>query len=169
MCSLPTFLINAPNAVANWTSGWQHTSIPPKQKKKAFILSSVILLILVLSAIIWTVAELRRSYTPEEMNAAMAKTSFMTPSEIIKSFDKGGVGEKELARVLNVSRFTIRRIAQGESNPTASLDAALAGLYCDYMLLRSNYLFRCRHLKTYDLWYPYGNPLHETDACEPPS
>jgi hypothetical protein len=111
---------------------------------------------------IWVTISLNRSCSAAEMSTVLSETSGMTSSEALQAFEQAGISGTLLARVLNCSRFTIKRLRDGESLPTPSMDAAILGLYSNYLLLgKSNLLFRCRFHSGYDLFYCFPNPLQE--------
>ena len=86
----------------------------------------------------------------------------MSSSEALQTFEQAGVSETLLAKVLDCSRFTLRRLRDGESSLTPSMDATILGLYSNYLLLKkSNLLFRLRFLSGYDQFYCFPNPLQE--------
>lgn len=119
---------------------------------------------LTLGAGVWATIRLREPVSAEEMRAVLSETSGMSSSEALQAFEQAGVSETLLAKVLDCSRFTLRRLRDGESSPTPSMDATILGLYSNYLLLKkSNLLFRCRFLSGYDQFYCFPNPLQEED------
>lgn len=129
-------------------------------KSIVLIISSLVALALGTSA--WVVVCLHKSYSASEMGEVLSEMSGMSSSEALQAFEQGGIPERLLAKVMGCSRFTIRRLRAGESVPTPAMDAAILGLYTNYLLLRkSNLLFRCRSFSGYDLYYCYPDPLRE--------
>ena len=115
-----------------------------------------------LGAGVWATIRLREPVSAEEMRAVLSETSVMSSSEALQAFEQAGVSETLLAKVLDCSRFTLRRLRDGESSPTPSMDATILGLYSNYLLLKkSNFLFRCRFHSGYDQFYCFPNPLQE--------
>lgn len=115
-----------------------------------------------LGAGVWATIRLREPVSAEEMRAVLSETSGMSSSEALQAFEQAGVSETLLAKVLDCSRFTLRRLRDGESSPTPSMDATILGLYSNYLLLKkSNFLFRCRFHSGYDQFYCFPNPLQE--------
>lgn len=111
---------------------------------------------------VWIAVNLNKSYSPQEMSEVRSEMSGMSASDALRSFEQGGIPEGLLAKVMGCSRFTIRRIRAGESQPTPSMDATIQGLYSNYLLLKkSNLLFRCRFLSGYDQFYCFPDPLRE--------
>lgn len=83
--------------------------------------------------------------------------------DALHAFEQSGISETLLARILDCSRFTIRRLRDGETLPTPSMDATILGLYSNYLLLKmSKLLFRLRVLKGYDQFYCFPIPVQET-------
>ena len=115
-----------------------------------------------LGAGVWATIRLREPVSAEEMRAVLSETSGMSSSEALQAFEQAGVSETLLAKVLDCSRFTLRRLRDGESSPSPSMDATILGLYSNYLLLKkSNFLFRCRFHSGYDQFYCFPNPLQE--------
>ena len=115
-----------------------------------------------LGAGVWATIRLREPVSAEEMRAVLSETSGMSSSEALQTFEQAGVSETLLAKVLDCSRFTLRRLRDGESSLTPSMDATILGLYSNYLLLKkSNLLFRLRFLSGYDQFYCFPNPLQE--------
>lgn len=129
-------------------------------KSNVLIISSLVALALGMSA--WIAVGLHKSYSALEMSEVLSEMSGMSSSEALLAFGQGGIPDSLLARVMGCSRFTIRRLRAGESVPTPAADAAILGLYSNYLLLKkSNLLFRCRFLPGYDPFYCYLDPLRE--------
>jgi hypothetical protein len=124
------------------------------------IISSLVALILGVS--IWIAVSLNRPVSAREMSEVRSEMAGMSSAETLEAFAQGGIPEGLLAKVMGCSRFTIRRIRSGESQPTPSMDATIQGLYSNYLLLKkSNLLFRCRFLSGYDQFYCFPDPLRE--------
>ncbi len=120
---------------------------------------------LTLGAGVWATIKLNDPVSAEEMSAVLSETSGMSSSEALQAFEQAGISETLLAKILDCSRFTLRRLRGGESSPTPSMDATILGLYSNYLLLKkSNFLFRCRFHSGYDQFYCFPNPLQEEEA-----
>ena len=121
-----------------------------------------LLIALSLGAGVWATIRLREPVSAEEMRAVLSETSVMSSSEALQAFEQAGISETLLAKVLDCSRFTLRRLRGGASSPTPSMDATILGLYSNYLLLKkSNVLFRLRFRSGYDQFYCFPNPLQE--------
>lgn len=115
---------------------------------------------------LYAAIRINRSYSTEEVGAALKATSDRSTPEILKDFSASGINDRKLSRILTVSPFTLRRIMAGQSMATASLDANIRGLYTDYLLLDSRILFLKKYSRqSADQWYAFRNPLHEEDAA----
>ena len=120
---------------------------------------------LTLGAGVWAAVRLNEPVSAEEMSAVLSETSGMSSSEALQAFEQAGISEPLLAKVLDCSRFTLRRLREGESSPTPSMDVTILGLYSNYLLLnKSNFLFRCRFHSGYDQFYCFPNPLQEGES-----
>ena len=114
---------------------------------------------------VWAAVRLNEPVSAEEMSAVLSETAGMSSSEALQAFEQAGISETLLAKVLDCSRFTLRRLRDGASSPTPSLDATILGLYSNYLLLKkSNLLFRCRFHAGYDQFYCFPNPLQEDES-----
>lgn len=109
---------------------------------------------LTLGAGVWAAVRLNEPVSAEEMSAVLSETSGLSSSEALQAFEQAGISETLLAKILDCSRFTLRRLRDGESSPTPSMDVTILGLYSNYLLLKkSNFLFRCRFHSGYDQFY----------------
>ncbi len=121
-----------------------------------------LLVALVAGTAVWVTVSLTRSVSSAEMSEVCSETSGMTSAEALQAFEQSGISAALLSRILNCSRFTIKRLRDGESLPTPSMDATILGLYSNYLVLKkSNFLFRCRFISGYDQYYSFLNPLQE--------
>lgn len=106
---------------------------------------------------------LRDGVTPEEMSAATAITNSISPAEILQKFQADGVTDESMADYFNASRHVIARLRDGETIPTASMEATIRGSYTNYLLLgRSWKWLACKCPP--DQWYAFPNPLMEKDV-----
>lgn len=133
---------------------------------RRLLLVITVLAAMVAGSVLLIHARLSRSCSSEEVAAAQKAVSQMTASEILLAFGDGGIRESSLASILHSSRFTLGRIRSGDSFPTPSMDAAIKGLYTDYLLLsESKLLFLCRYgIHGVDQFYAFPNPLQETEG-----
>lgn len=114
---------------------------------------------------VWATIRLNEPVSAEEMSAVLSETSGMTSAEALLAFEQAGIAMPLLAKVLDCSRFTLRRLRDGESSPTPSMDATILGLYSNYLLQKkSNLLFRCRFHSGYDQFYCFPNPIQEEES-----
>ena len=119
-------------------------------------------------AVIYTEISLHRQYTSDEVGKAIKASSSKSTAEILKLFNEAGIQESKIALILGVSRFSIQRLMTQYSLPTPSMEAAIAGLYSDYLLLgESKFLFKARYLRRkngMNQWYAFLNPLVEKES-----
>ena len=140
-----------------------------RNKTLLWVLGSFLLVSAALAgAVIYTEISLRKEYTSDEVSKAFKTSSSKSSAEILKLFNDAGIRESTIAQILGVSRFSIQRIMTHISLPTPSMEAAIAGLYSDYLLLgESKFLFNVRYLwkkKGIDQWYAFLNPLVEKES-----
>lgn len=103
-----------------------------------------------------------QTYTSVEIAKAMSVTESKTTAGILEALYKKGLGDRALAHILGASPFTVRRIRSGDSAPTPSFDAAIRGLYSDYLLLDSKLLFEVKYtFRQQDQFYAFMNPIQE--------
>ncbi len=123
----------------------------------------LLLAILFAGAFLYVHVRLHEDHSSEEIRAAVKESSAMSPADILTAFHQEGIREEILSRALGASRFSLRRIRLSESRPTPAMEAAVKGLYADYLLLgRSNVLFAIRYWKNrQDPFGAYFNPLLE--------
>lgn len=129
-----------------------------------WIFSAILLLaVLLAGASLYVHVRLRGDYSSEEMRAAVKESSAMSPADILTAFQQEGIREETLSRALGASRFSLRRIRLSESRPTPAMEAAVKGLYSDYLLLgKSNILFTIRYWRNrQDPFGAFINPLLE--------
>lgn len=161
----------APCECAHCKSGTVHFerlivrhSFSSKKVKKT--LSWIFWGILISAILLLVCAEIRihRDYNVDEVSVAMASTSSKSTPEILAAFSEAGIRETLLSEILRASPFTLRRISEGKSTATASMDAAIRGLYTDFGLLNnSRVLFFLKYsTQSVDQWYAYQNPLQES-------
>ena len=140
-----------------------------RNKTLLWVLGSFLLVSAALAgAVIYTEISLHRQYTSDEVGKAIKASSSKSTAEILKLFNEAGIQESKIAQILGVSRFSIQRLMTQYSLPTPSMEAAIAGLYSDYLLLgESKFLFNVRYLwkkKGIDQWYAFLNPLVEKES-----
>ncbi len=123
----------------------------------------LLLAVLFAGACLYANLRLHRGYTPEEVAAAVKEAAPMSSADILGAFREDGIREESLSRILGASRFTLKRIGNGESRPTPAIEASIKGLYTDYLLLgKSRLLFALRYrLNGMDPAYAFINPLQE--------
>lgn len=131
---------------------------------KRLILVLSVLAAIVTGAAVLLQARLHRGYSAEEIASAQKTVSPMTMSDILKAFQEDRIGDSTLASILHASSYTLGRLRSGDTFPTPAMDAAIRGLYTDYLLLGgSRFLLLCRYgLRGTDLFYAFPNPLQET-------
>ena len=100
------------------------------------IISSLVALTLGIT--IWITVSLNKSYSSQEMSEVRSEMAGMSSAEALQAFAQGGISEGLLAKVLDCSRFTLRRIRAGESQPTPAMDATILGLYSNFLLLKKD-------------------------------
>lgn len=103
---------------------------------------------------------LNRPFSSDEMHKVLTETSSMTASEALQAFHRDGISDTLLARTLNSSRHTIRRLRKG-GNPVPSMEATILGLYSNYLLMGRPRFILCYSFSKYDQWYAFRNPLQE--------
>ena len=87
----------------------------------------------------------------------------MNVPELLSAFRTAGLDDSDLGSLLHASKFTVTRLRMHETDPTASMEASIRGLYTDYQLLgRSKMLLRMRYGRHgTDQYYAFPNPLQE--------
>ena len=103
---------------------------------------------------------LNKSFSSDEMQEVLGQTSSMSASEALQAFHEANISDKFLAKTLNSSRHTIRRLREG-GNPTKSMKANIVGLYSNYLLMGRPRFFLCYSFSTYDQFYAFRNPIQE--------
>lgn len=103
---------------------------------------------------------LNRPFSSDEMHKVLTETLNMSASEALQAFHREGISDSLLARTLNSSRHTIRRLRKG-GNPSPSMEASVLGLYSNYLLMGRPRFILCYSFSRYDQWYAFRNPLQE--------
>lgn len=124
----------------------------------------VVATLLAASALLALSCIIHQSYTAEEVDTAMKEMSGMTVSEILTRFEREGVGDATLGRMVGASPYVVKRLREGAS-PTFPAEAAVRGIYCQYVLNgRSWLLTRLQIGKgrgAADLGYAFLDPRFE--------
>ena len=137
------------------------------RKALAWVFAAILLLVVLFAgACLYANLRLHRGYTPEKVSAAMKTTNPLSSADILTAFREEGFRDESLSKILGASRFTLRRIENGESRPTPAMEASIKGLYTDFLLLdKSRFLFALRYRRGgMDLSYAFVNPLQEEPA-----
>ena len=128
--------------------------------------NDIILIAVVISLIVGAIGGigvfLHRPYSSDKIREVLSETSNMSASDALQALHKAGISDSLLAKTLNSSRHTIRRLRKKNGEATPSMKASILGLYSNYLLMgRARFILQYSFSSGYDQWYVFPNPLQE--------
>ena len=120
--------------------------------------------ILAVTALAMVSSLVHRPYTAEEVAAAVKEESGMTVSEILARLEGEGVSDAAFGRIIGAGPHVVRRLRMG-APPTAPAEAAVRGIYCQYVLNGRSWLLTRLQVGSgrgaADLGYAFPEPRFE--------